>query len=209
MNASSIISVDDLTLALPEGADRAHALQGLSFDLQPREILCIVGESGSGKSLCAQTIMGLLPGVIRVERGTILFDGIDLTKAPVSRLRDLRGKRVSMIFQEPMTALNPSMRIGDQIEEVFEAHDLLTPDERRRKAVALATEVGLPNPEQIVRSFPHQLSGDDRDGVGAGAGPLDRRRTDDGSRRDDAGADIAAHPRYPAAARHVCYLHHP
>ncbi|NLS08095.1 ABC transporter ATP-binding protein [Rhizobium sp. P32RR-XVIII] len=162
MTAPGIISVDDLTLALPVGADRKYALQGLSFELQPKEILCIVGESGSGKSLCAQTIMGLLPEVIRIERGKIDFDGRELIGAPPSSLRDLRGKRVAMIFQEPMTALNPSMRIGEQIAEVFEAHDLLTPEERKSRAVALAKEVGLPNPEQIVRSFPHQLSGGQR-----------------------------------------------
>ena len=162
MNAETIISVEDLTLALPGGADRKYALQGLSFELRPREILCIVGESGSGKSLCAQTIMGLLPDVIRVERGNIRFADMELIGAAPASLRDLRGKQVAMIFQEPMTALNPSMRIGDQIAEVFEAHDLLTPEERKAKAIALAKEVGLPNPEQIVHSFPHQLSGGQR-----------------------------------------------
>jgi peptide/nickel transport system ATP-binding protein len=162
MNSSPVLSVRDLTLTLPAGADRKHALQGLSFDLAEREILCIVGESGSGKSLCAQTIMGLLPKVIGVEKGEILFESSDLLTASPSTLRDLRGKRVSMIFQEPMTALNPSMRIGDQIAEVFEAHGLLTEKERTERAIKLATEVGLPNPERIVRSYPHQLSGGQR-----------------------------------------------
>ncbi|MDL2397797.1 ABC transporter ATP-binding protein [Rhizobium mayense] len=162
MTSASVLSVRDLTLTLPLGGDRKYALRGLSFDLAEREILCIVGESGSGKSLCAQTIMGLLPKVIGIEKGEILLEGADIISAPPSVLRDLRGKRVSMIFQEPMTALNPSMRIGDQIAEVFEAHGLLTEKERSARAVTLATEVGLPNPERIVHSFPHQLSGGQR-----------------------------------------------
>ncbi len=162
MTSASVLSVRDLTLTLPEGGDRKYALQGLSFDLAEREILCIVGESGSGKSLCAQTIMGLLPKAIGIEKGEILLEERISSALRRRCCSDLRGKRVSMIFQEPMTALNPSMRIGDQIAEVFEAHGLLTEKERAERAVTLATEVGLPNPERIVRSFPHQLSGGQR-----------------------------------------------
>jgi len=162
MTMPPVLSVRNLALTLPQGSDRTHALQDLSFDLSSKEILCIVGESGSGKSLCAQAVMGLLPKAIGVERGQILFEGSDIAKLSQSELRAVRGKRISMIFQEPMTALNPSMRIGEQIAEVFEAHDLLTPEERRSRAIELAKEVGLPNPEQIVHSFPHQLSGGQR-----------------------------------------------
>jgi peptide/nickel transport system ATP-binding protein len=157
-----VLTVKNLRLALPEGGDRAYALDDLTFDLDEREILCIVGESGSGKSLCAQTIMGLLPRAIKIAGGQILFDGKDLLKAPKESLRALRGSRIGMIFQEPMTALNPSMRIVDQISEVFEAHGLLSPEERREQAVKLATEVGLPDPLRLIQSFPHQLSGGQR-----------------------------------------------
>lgn len=160
--APTTVSVRHLALRLPGGADRAYALNDLSFDLPAGEILCIVGESGSGKSLCAQTLMGLLPSVIHVERGEALFDGRDLLKVDAKTMRDMRGRAIGMIFQEPMTALNPSMRIGDQIAEVFEAHGMLTPQERRRKVLDLATEVRLPDPERIVRAFPHQLSGGQR-----------------------------------------------
>jgi len=156
------VSVEHLALRLPEGADREYALADLSFELPQGEILCIVGESGSGKSLCAQTLMGLLPKAIRVERGEAQFDGIDLIHVDGGMLRSLRGRRIGMIFQEPMTALNPSMRIVDQIMEVFEAHDLLTPTERRAKALELAREVKLPDPERIITAFPHQLSGGQR-----------------------------------------------
>ncbi len=156
------VSVQHLALRLPRGADRDYALADLSFDLPAGEILCIVGESGSGKSLCAQTLMGLLPRAISVERGAALFDGIDLIHVDAATLRTLRGRRVGMIFQEPMTALNPSMRIEDQIMEVFEAHDLLTPPERRARALDLAREVQLPDPERAIKAYPHQLSGGQR-----------------------------------------------
>ncbi|MBP2551128.1 peptide/nickel transport system ATP-binding protein [Neorhizobium galegae] len=160
--STSILSVKNLRLALPDGGDRRYALDDLTFHLQERKILCIVGESGSGKSLCAQTVMGLLPKAIRVDGGEILFGGRDLLKADKEGLRGLRGRQIGMIFQEPMTALNPSMRIIDQIVEVFEAHGLLTQEERQAQAVKLATEVGLPDPARIIQSFPHQLSGGQR-----------------------------------------------
>ena len=156
------VSVQHLTLRLPEGADRENALTDFSFDLPQGEILCIVGESGSGKSLCAQALMGLLPRAIKVQRGAALFDHVDLMTADATTLRSLRGRRIGMIFQEPMSALNPSMRIDEQIMEVFEAHDLLTPNERRARALALAREVQLPDPERTIRAYPHQLSGGQR-----------------------------------------------
>ncbi|WP_193337399.1 ABC transporter ATP-binding protein [Devosia beringensis] len=159
---TSTVSVRHLALRLPKGADRALALVDLSFELPKGEVLCIVGESGSGKSLCAQTLMGLLPRTIKVERGEALFDAVDLISIDAGTMRSLRGRRIGMIFQEPMTALNPSMRIEDQIMEVFEAHDLLSPAERRARALELAREVQLPDPERTIRAFPHQLSGGQR-----------------------------------------------
>ncbi|KMO15907.1 ABC transporter ATP-binding protein [Methylobacterium platani] len=155
-------SVRSLSLALPQGGDRANAVDGVSFDLVAGEILCLVGESGSGKSMCAHALMGLLPKAVRPVGGTIRLGDTDLLAQDEAGWRDTRGRRIAMIFQEPMTALNPLMRIGDQMAEMFEAHGMLAPKERRARAVALAGEVGLPNPEQIVRSYPHQLSGGQR-----------------------------------------------
>ncbi len=160
--AAPTVSVQHLALRLPEGGDRDYALADLSFELPQGEILCIVGESGSGKSLCAQTLMGLLPRVIRIERGAALFEDVDLVTLDPARRRTLRGRRIGMIFQEPMTALNPAMRIGAQIMEVFEAHDLLGVEERRARALELAREVQLPDPERILKAYPHQLSGGQR-----------------------------------------------
>ena len=160
--ARQVLSVRHLALGLPAGADRRHALVDLSFELKAREILCIVGESGSGKSLAAQALMGLLPQVVTVEGGETEFEGLDVLRLSRRLQRDLRGRRIGMIFQEPLTALNPSLRIGDQIAEVFEAHDLLTPAERRGRVLDLAREVRLPDPERLLNAFPHQLSGGQR-----------------------------------------------
>ena len=160
--AAATVAVRGITLALPAGAERAHAVEDVSFDLQAGEILCVVGESGSGKSMCAHALMGLLPRGVKRRAGEIRFDGQDLLSLGGDDWRALRGRRIAMVFQEPMTALNPLMRIGAQMEEMFEAHGLLTPGERAKRAVALAGEVGLPDPERIVRAYPHQLSGGQR-----------------------------------------------
>jgi peptide/nickel transport system ATP-binding protein len=158
----TILSVEGLTIALPQGADRAHAVEEVSFALREGEILCVVGESGSGKSMSANAVMGLLPPGVTVAAGRAMFEGRDLLALSEPERRDLRGARVAMIFQEPMTALNPLMRIGDQIAEVFEAHGRHTPQERRARALALVEEVGLPDPPRIVRAYPFQLSGGQR-----------------------------------------------
>src|SRR6266700_4196083 len=157
-----VVSIRNLRIALPDGAERPFAVDGVSLDLHPGKIVCVVGESGSGKSMCAHALMGLLPDTVTVAGGQILFEGQDLLRQDEVGWRDLRGRRVAMVFQEPMTALNPLMRIGDQMMEMFEAHGLLSPRERRQKALGLAREVGLPDPERIVRAYPHQLSGGQR-----------------------------------------------
>jgi peptide/nickel transport system ATP-binding protein len=162
MTALPVVSIKNLRIALPKGAERPFAVDGVSLDLSPGKIVCVVGESGSGKSMCAHALMGLLPDTVSVTSGEILFEGRDLITLDDAGWRDLRGRRLAMIFQEPMTALNPLMRIGDQMAEMFEAHGLLTPKARRAKALALAREVGLPDPERIVRAYPHQLSGGQR-----------------------------------------------
>jgi peptide/nickel transport system ATP-binding protein len=162
MPADPAVSIKDLRIALPPGGERAYAVDGISFDLVPGEIVCVVGESGSGKSMCAHALMGLLPDSVTTETGEIALDGNNLLALDEDGWRDLRGRRIAMVFQEPMTALNPLMRIGDQMMEMFEAHDLLSPRERRQKALDLAREVGLPDPERIVRAYPHQLSGGQR-----------------------------------------------
>jgi len=157
-----ILEVQDLTIALPSGGDRATAVQHVSFSVGRGEILCLVGESGSGKSVIAQGVMGLLPKSLPLTGGRIVLQGEDITAASPARLRELRATRMSMIFQEPMTALNPVMTCGDQIDEVLRQHTGLGAAERRAKVLDIVREVLLPEPERMVASYPHQLSGGQR-----------------------------------------------
>ncbi|MCP5287165.1 MAG: ABC transporter ATP-binding protein [Burkholderiaceae bacterium] len=160
--ATHILQVDGLTIGLPSGGDRSAAVRNVSFTVGRGEIVCLVGESGSGKSVIAQSVMGLLPKSLPVQSGTIRLEGEDITHAPLSRLRELRATRMSMIFQEPMTALNPVMTCGDQIDEVLREHTPLDAAARRAKVLDIVREVLLPDPERIVASYPHQLSGGQR-----------------------------------------------
>jgi len=163
MNAAApVLEVADLTIGLPSGGDRATAVKEVSFTVNRGEIVCLVGESGSGKSVIAQGVMGLLPRALPVTGGRILLQGEDITHASPNRLRDLRATRMSMIFQEPMTALNPVMSCGDQIDEVLREHTTLGAEARARRVLEAIGEVLLPEPERIVASYPHQLSGGQR-----------------------------------------------
>ena len=158
-----VLSVRNLTVRLPKGADRENAIEDISFDIGPREIVCIVGESGSGKSVTAQAVMGLLPKRdLVVTGGGTFLEGEDTTKASMNRLRDLRGTRMGMIFQEPMTALNPVQRVGQQIAEVLEIHTKLSGSEQRQRVLEMMHAVKLPDPELMIDAYPHQLSGGQR-----------------------------------------------
>ncbi len=161
-NTQPILQVEGLTVGLPGGADRRSAVRNVTFTVGRGEVLCLVGESGSGKSVIAQAVMGLLPKQLPITAGRILLQGEDITHAPLARLRELRATRMSMIFQEPMTALNPVMTCGDQIDEVLREHTKLSASERRKKVLDIVREVMLPDPERIVASYPHQLSGGQR-----------------------------------------------
>ena len=159
----SLLTISNLDIALPEGSERTLAVENLSVDLAPGETLCIVGESGSGKSLTARALMGLLPAPhVKVSRGGIDFCGEDLTQVSERRLREIRGSEISMVFQEPMTALNPVMTIGSQIDEIFRFHANMSAQQRRQRAVELLDSVQLPDPKQIVSAYPHELSGGQR-----------------------------------------------
>jgi peptide/nickel transport system ATP-binding protein len=158
----STLEVKNLSVNLPIGGDRPKAVADVSFAVERGEILCLVGESGSGKSVIAQAIMGLLPKTLPVSGGKILLENEDLLAAQARRLRALRGARMSMIFQEPMTALNPVMRCGEQIDEVLRTHTKASDSERKQKILATLREVALPDPERMLAAYPHQLSGGQR-----------------------------------------------
>ena len=159
----SLLTIRDLHVCLPEGSERPYAVEAVDLDLAANEILCIVGESGSGKSLTARAVMGLLPKPhVRVVQGSIEMEGEDLVTVTDARMRDIRGSAISMIFQEPMTALNPVMTIGNQIDEVFRFHVNMKRKERRTRSEALLADVHLPDPKSIMRAYPHELSGGQR-----------------------------------------------
>jgi ABC-type microcin C transport system duplicated ATPase subunit YejF len=161
-----LLKIEELSIKLPAGSDRELAVDRISLTLNKNEILCLVGESGSGKSMCANAIMGLLPQPhVQPVGGLIMFDERDLLQLSEPQLRELRGSRIGMIFQEPMTALNPLMRIGDQIAEVFYSHGTLSKAQLKTKTVELLSNVGLPEPETIGESYPFQLSGGQRQRV--------------------------------------------
>ena len=160
-----VLEIDDLSLALPSSGDRAFAVQNLSLSVNAGETLCVVGESGSGKSMTALATIGLLPRTVRATGGAIRLNGRDLLALTEAELRDVRGREVAMIFQEPMTSLNPVMRVADQISETFEAHGALDRKGRAARTLELIAEVGLPDPASIARAYPHELSGGQRQRV--------------------------------------------
>jgi peptide/nickel transport system ATP-binding protein len=165
MNAAAsapVLAINNLSVSLPRNSDRAHAVSDLTFAVAAGEILCVVGESGSGKSVTAQAVMGLLPRELGVDRGEILLQGENVLAASKSRLRDLRGTRMAMIFQEPMTALNPVMTVGDQIAEVLEIHTDLSEADRRQRVLQIMQHVHLPEPERLINVYPHEISGGQR-----------------------------------------------
>ncbi|MBU6188646.1 MAG: ABC transporter ATP-binding protein [Betaproteobacteria bacterium] len=156
------LEIDQLDIALPPGGDRTHAVTSLSLAIEPGRTLCVVGESGSGKSVMATSVMGLLPRELRVTAGRIRLEGESLLEADRARLRALRGKAMGMVFQEPMTALNPVMRCGDQIDELLRTHTRESLAERQRAIRAVLERVHLSEPDRILHSYPHQLSGGQR-----------------------------------------------
>ncbi|MDM0055029.1 ABC transporter ATP-binding protein [Variovorax fucosicus] len=161
-----VLDIVGLGISLPAGADRALAVDGATLSVLPGQTLCVVGESGSGKSMIANAVMGLLPRPhVAPVAGQILFEGRDLLQLTEPQMRELRGRRIGMVFQEPMTALNPVMRIGEQIGEVFDAHGNVPAAEKRRRILAALADVGLPDPELLIDAYPFRLSGGQRQRV--------------------------------------------
>ena len=157
-----VLYIQQLSVALPAGSDRAHAVHQVSLTIHPGQTLCVVGESGSGKSVMATTVMGLLAKELRASGGEIVLQGESLLNASASRLRALRGRSMGMVFQEPMTALNPVMNCGDQVDELLSTHTDWPRDQRRAEILRIFERVRLPDPERMLRSYPHQLSGGQR-----------------------------------------------
>lgn len=161
-----VLEIDNLAVQVVGEPPVRHIVEDISFNIIPGEMLCVVGESGSGKSVTSLAVMGLLPpGSLRTSTGRILVEGEDVLKASQARLRELRATRMAMIFQEPMTALNPVEKVGEQIDEVLRIHTKLSRAERRAKILEMLDAVHMPDVERIYDSYPHQLSGGQRQRV--------------------------------------------
>jgi glutathione transport system ATP-binding protein len=154
----TVLEVDDLTVDFPTDDGVVHAVRGVSFSLEPGQVLGIVGESGSGKSVTSLAIMGLLPRTAKV-RGAIKFQGDDLLKMHEKQLVALRGKEIAMIFQDPMTSLNPVYTVGWQLAEAVKAHNEVSKQEAMTRAVELLDVVGIPQPKERAKNYPHEFSG--------------------------------------------------
>ncbi|MEZ5379161.1 MAG: ABC transporter ATP-binding protein [Acidimicrobiales bacterium] len=153
-----LLSLNELTVAFKTKKGMAQAVRGVTFDVHRGESIAVVGESGSGKSVTVLGLMGLLPRSAQIG-GSAVFDGIELVGLPTHDMRAIRGNRISMIFQDPMTAFNPVYTIGDQIIEALEVHGKYAGKEATRRAIDLLELVGVPEPAQRVNQYPHEFSG--------------------------------------------------
>jgi peptide/nickel transport system ATP-binding protein len=155
-----LLKVEDLRVEFQTRRGKALVLNGVDFEIRAGETLCVVGESGCGKSMTALALLRLIPSPPgRISSGRVVFQGEDLVTADIERMRQVRGNRISMIFQEPMTSLNPVLTVGDQIGESLRLHAGLDANAARTRAVEMLRQVGIPAPERRIDEYPHQLSG--------------------------------------------------
>src|SRR5918994_833603 len=160
MNGESILEVRDLRVSFSTDPGEVRAVRGVSFDLRRGETLAIVGESGSGKTVTAKSLLRLLPEAnTTIKGGEAIFEGENLLKLSEQQMQKIRGSKIAMVFQDPMTSLDPTMRIGKQIAESLRKHLGLSGQRAKERAIELLTLVGIPNPEDRVRQYPHQFSG--------------------------------------------------
>jgi oligopeptide/dipeptide ABC transporter ATP-binding protein len=162
-NNSYLLLIEDLKLSFFGDEKVSRVLNGISYAVRPGETVCIVGESGCGKTVSALTIMGLIPQPPgKIMGGAIYYKGVNLLDLDQSAIQEIRGKSIGMVFQEPMTSLNPVLTIGDQISEAVILHEKVDRLSAMNKAIEMVREVGIPSPDKIVNQYPHQLSGGQR-----------------------------------------------
>ena len=154
-----MLKVKDLSISFFNKQGEIQAVRGINYDLEKGEVLGIVGESGSGKSVSSHGILRLIPENGHIKSGEILFEGTDLLKLSKKELEQVRGGKISMIFQDPMTALDPLFTIGYQLEEALKKHTSLSSEERQKRMLELLNLVGINQPERRLRQYPHELSG--------------------------------------------------
>lgn len=156
---NNLIEVRNLTLTVPSSKGRVPVVDDLSFTIRQGEKLGLVGESGSGKSLTAFSLMRLIKEPVRIESGEILIGGVDVLKLGADQFRKYRGSEIAMIYQDPMSALNPIMKIGDQIIESIQLHKKISKADAKKEAISLLASVGIPEPEERISSYPFEMSG--------------------------------------------------
>ena len=154
-----MLNIQDLHNRFRNAPPGKEAVKGISLHMAPGEILGLVGESGSGKTVTAMALAGLLSNARAQLTGQIFFEGIDLLQASRETVRAMRGRDIAVVFQEPMTSMDPVMRVGPQVEEALLVHTSLTPQQRREKALQAMADAELPDPETVYRKYPHELSG--------------------------------------------------
>ena len=154
-----LLSVNNLQVSFGEGDNLLRAVDDISFNIKRDQTMVLLGESGSGKSITAHSIMRLLPAAARIEQGSVQLHGQDLLRLSERRMRDIRGGRIAMIFQEPQSSLNPVMTAGQQIGETLNRHQRLSGSAARKRSLELLDEVGIPEPGQRIDDYPHQFSG--------------------------------------------------
>lgn len=156
----NLLEVEKLNISFYKDAVEKQIIKNISFEIKPNEIVAVVGESGSGKSISSLAIMGLLPkGISKITSGAILFNGQNLIECSEKDFQNIRGREIAMIFQEPMSSLNPSMRCGKQVEEILNQHSKLSSSEIKTEVLNLFEKVKLPNPKRICKAYPHEISG--------------------------------------------------
>ena len=162
-NNNYLLSIEDLELSFYGIEKVSRVLNGISYAVKPGETVCLVGESGCGKTVSALTIMGLIPQPPgKIMGGAIYYKGVNLLELDQEAIQEIRGKSIGMVFQEPMTSLNPVLTIGDQISEAVVLHEKVDRLSAMNKAIEMVREVGIPSPDKIVNQYPHQLSGGQR-----------------------------------------------
>jgi peptide/nickel transport system ATP-binding protein len=159
MTETKLLEIRDLYVHFRNAPEGKEAVKGLSLSMGQGEVLGLVGESGSGKTVTAMALAGLLSNAKTQLTGEILFEGLDVLQAPRETVRSMRGRDIAVVFQEPMTSMDPVMKIGPQVEEALLVHTDLTPLERRARALEAMAEAELPNPEIVYDKYPHELSG--------------------------------------------------
>ena len=214
MTAPALLEVRDLTVEFSTRRGVVKAVQHVDISVAKGETLAIVGESGSGKSVTSFAVMRILDRAGRIAEGSVRFSGIDVGNADEAKMRDLRGREISMIFQNPRAALNPIRKVGHQIEDVLRQHAQAGPDDATEKAVAILEQVKIARPKERYHAYPvravgrHVPARGDRPGARLPAAAADRRRADHRPRRDDAEGGDGPGGRADARARHVDHPDH-